>query len=321
MKKLSIILLLNVFLLSGCSLLPKSAEEKAYAADCAIVQSNFAEYAKMQEAFDDAEYNDPEFDWSSWSGGYAITNAGQSAREATYNSLTTKFPWIYSIAQDYLQNVNRKEFLKQDPSNWSDEFEWQVYEAFFKEMVKGSSFNVTIDLLKKVDESSYSLYLDRVLAQFAPTDRFKNCDEVLGLKDEQSFEKLSNEYGLYGNSGVGLSSVSELAVALWGCKKFGVGYVDYGAGFRECAAKDFEMDWSTSGPSEPSDEELAILAERKAQAERDAQAPSSSVPTSNARPGQICTSLGEMVSTEDYGTLMCKLVWAGKIKALLWMRA
>ncbi len=85
--------------------------------------------------------------------------------------------------------------------------------------------------------------------------------------------------------------------------------------------KDFEMPYTDPSLSEPTPEELEILAERKAQAERDAQAPSNSVPTSNVKAGQICTSLGAMVETENYGSLTWKFVWVGRTKALLWMRS
>lgn len=89
----------------------------------------------------------------------------------------------------------------------------------------------------------------------------------------------------------------------------------------KCDTKDFEMPYTDPSLSEPTPEELEILAEREAQAERDAQAPSNSAPTSNVKAGQICTSLGAMVETEDYGSLTCKFVWVGKIRALMWMRS
>ena len=322
MKKLSVVLLLNLFLLSGCALIPRSAEEKAYTADCKTVQGNFKDYIKVQDGFDNADYNDPEFGWDTWSGGYAVTNAGQAARDITFDSIKKKFPWISTITQSYVEGMSREVFLEHDSDYWSSDLDWAVYAAFFQQMTKGTNFDVTVNLLKKIDDSSYDLQLDKVLAAFAPTDRFKNCDEALGLKDEESFEMLSSDYGLYGNSGVHLSTVSEVAIAIGGCEKFGVGYVDYGKGWSKCASKDFEMDWSDYPTSnEPTPEELEILAERKAQAERDAQAPSNSGATSNVTPGQICTSLGAMVETENYGSLTCKFVWVGRIKALLWMRS
>jgi hypothetical protein len=322
MKKVSVIALLCIFLLSGCALIPKSAEEKAYVADCQTVQANFKEYIKLQDAFDSAEYNDPEFDWDTWSGGYAVSNAGQAARDAAFKSIQSKFPWISSITQSYVGGMSRKVFLKEDPDHWSTDLEWVVYAAFFQQMTKGTSFEVTVDSLKKIEDSSYDLQLDKVLASFAPTDRFKNCDDALGLKDEEAFESLASDYGLYGNSGVHLGTVSEVSIAIWGCKKFGVGFIDYGKGWQKCALKDFEVDWSDYPTSnEPTPEELEILAEREAQAERDAQAPSISGTMSNVTPGQICTSLGAMVETENYGFMTCKFVWVGRIKALMWMRS
>jgi hypothetical protein len=79
-----------------------------------------------------------------------------------------------------------------------------------------------------------------------------------------------------------------------------------------------------STPTDPSllsdyvtDEERAILAEREA----NAQNKSDSTATSNVYPGQVCNNLGQLAETGDYGTLVCKLVWVNRIRALLWMRA
>jgi len=73
--------------------------------------------------------------------------------------------------------------------------------------------------------------------------------------------------------------------------------------------------------NELTEEEKAILAERVADAEREAQNPSSSVQTSNVTPGQICNNLGQMVQTDSYGSLTCKFVWLNRIRALVWMRS
>ena len=79
---------------------------------------------------------------------------------------------------------------------------------------------------------------------------------------------------------------------------------------------------STYVPSdEPTEEEKEILAEREADAEREAQNPSSSVQTSNVTPGQICSDIGQMVETKNYGSLTCKIVFLNRIKALVWMRS
>ena len=80
-----------------------------------------------------------------------------------------------------------------------------------------------------------------------------------------------------------------------------------------------EPDYTPS--TEPTEEEKEILAEREADAEREAQNPSSSGQTSNVTPGQICSNFGQMVQTDSYGSLTCKIVWLNKIKALVWMRS
>ena len=79
-----------------------------------------------------------------------------------------------------------------------------------------------------------------------------------------------------------------------------------------------ESDYTPS--TEPSDEELAILAEREEAAEREAESPSDSVETSNAKPFQVCGALGKLVQTESYGELQCKAIWTNRVKALIWMR-
>ena len=40
----------------------------------------------------------------------------------------------------------------------------------------------------------------------------------------------------------------------------------------------------------------------------------------NVKPGQGCTKFKRVVESKNYGSLTCKLVWIGKIKALVWAR-
>ena len=88
----------------------------------------------------------------------------------------------------------------------------------------------------------------------------------------------------------------------------------------KCDTEDFEMPYTDPSLSEPTPEELEILAEREAQAEREANQPSNSGGSSNVTPGQGCSSLGATVQTDSYGTLTCKLVILNRIKAFMWMR-
>ena len=88
----------------------------------------------------------------------------------------------------------------------------------------------------------------------------------------------------------------------------------------KCAKNDFKSGPDTYTPStEMTDEERAILEERRQAAENEAQTPSNQY--SDVTPMQDCTSLGQVVQTESYGQLTCKLVLMNRIKAFVWMRS
>lgn len=320
MKKISVATILSLFLLAGCGLIPLSAAEQGYVDDCKKVQANYNDYIKLQDEIYNADSDDPRYEWQFGSASSLVTIQGDAYRDTARNFIKSEFPWVYSATESYFENIGRAEFLKKSPSLWSFEYEWTVYQDFFRLLANGSSFDVTVDSLKKVDSSSYNLEVDKVFAAYAPSDRFKNCDEALGLKDEESFDSLSNDYGL-SSKAVNVGTVLEKSISLWGCETFGVGYIEYGNGWQKCAKKDYVMDVSDYPTSSaPTDEEIAILEERERNAEAESNKPSNSGGTSNVTPGQGCTSLGETVQTESYGSLTCKLVFLNRIKALVWMR-
>ena len=241
MKKVSIVAILSLFFLTGCGLLPLSADEKSYVADCKKVQTNFEKYMKIQDKFEGAGYNDANYDWQFWSGSYPVTNAGQGSRDSASYSIRSQFPWVDSITRNYFQNKSKEEFLSKSISDWSsDDLESTLFEGYFQMLASGSSFKVTVASLKKIDSDFYYLDLNKVFGSFAPSDRFKNCDEALGLKGETSFEELNNDYGLYGLNGVDIRTVLDTSIGIWGCEKYGVGYVDYGKGWTKCAGSDFD---------------------------------------------------------------------------------
>ena len=317
MKKVLLLVVSVMLLLTGCSLLPLSAEEKSYVDDCKVVQQNLAKYMKIQDQFYNAEYDDPRFGWQTWPESYAVTNAGEESRISASRSVKTNFPWIYSIARDNLQSKSKKEFLAQDISSWSGgKLEEELLQGFYQLLATGSSFNVTIDTLKRVDSDFYDLEFNNVFGTFAPSERFKNCDEALGLKDEESFDSLASDYSFYGSTGVDLRSVLDVAIGLWGCETFGAGYVDYGKGWTNCANADFEHTFSSTPSTELTEEEKQILAER----ERDSQDSSGSTGYANVTPWQLCSSPGAVVQTESYGQLTCKYVFLNRIRTLAWAR-
>ena len=88
----------------------------------------------------------------------------------------------------------------------------------------------------------------------------------------------------------------------------------------KCDTEDFEMPYTDPSLLPPSPEELEILEERRQDAERESQNPST--PSySNASPFQLCSSLGAVVQTESYGQLTCIYARVNRITALVWMRS
>ena len=86
----------------------------------------------------------------------------------------------------------------------------------------------------------------------------------------------------------------------------------------KCEKVDYVSKPSTYTPSdELTEEEKQILAER----ERDSQESSDSTGYSNVTPLQLCSSLGAVVQTENYGQLTCKYVLVNRIRTLVWMRS
>jgi hypothetical protein len=321
MKKVSIVAFLALFLLSGCGLLPLSAAEQSYVDDCKKVQANFNDYIKIQDEIYNGDRDDPKYEWTVWAGGsYLVTNAGQASRDTASNFIKAKFPWIYSATENFFKNMSRAEFLEDSPKFWTFDFESAVNQDFFRMLAAGTNFEITSDSLEKLQDEFYTIEVDKVFALYAPSDRFQNCDEALGLKDEESFDSLSNDYGL-SSKAANVGTVLEVSIGLWGCETFGVGYTEYGKGWDKCAKYDYVMDESDYPTSyEPTPEELEILEERRQEAERESQNPST--PSySSASPLQLCSSLGAVVQTESYGQLTCKYAFLNRVRALVWMRS
>ena len=321
MKKVSIVAFLSLFLLSGCGLLPLSAAEQSYVDDCKKVQANFNDYIKIQDEIYNGDRDDPKYEWTVWAGGsYLVTNAGQASRETASNFIKAKFPWIYSATENFFKNMSRAEFLEDSPKFWTFDYESAVNQDFFRMLAAGTNFEITSDSLEKLQDEFYTIEVDKVFALYAPSDRFQNCDEALGLKDEDSFDSLSNDYGL-SSKAANVGTVLEVSIGLWGCETFGVGYTEYGKGWDKCAKYDYVMDESDYPTSyEPTPEELEILEERRQEAERESQNPST--PSySSASPLQLCSSLGAVVQTESYGQLTCKYAFLNRVRALVWMRS
>jgi hypothetical protein len=164
---------------------------------------------------------------------------------------------------------------------------------------------------KTPDEGFTSVMEPKVLKIVGESYSDKGC---VGLDDKNDVDYSETVDGLFAD---GLQAAGESKDHLLGillCER------DSKIEDTPCDKFDYvEPDYTPS--TEPTEEEKEILAEREADAEREAQNPSSSVQTSNVTPGQICSSIGQMVETKNYGSLTCKIVFLNRIKALVWMRS
>ena len=325
MKKSGVLTLLLALLLTGCSLLPLSAEEQSYKDNCQIVYDNYQDYKALQNKFYNAKYDEPDYEWQTWPTGYAITNAGNSSRAVVDAAIKKQFPWLKTLVDSYLQGLSRKDFMKEESADLRDgTLEYLAIEAFFTQMSEGSSFTLTKKILKLDNPSWKNISepgINEVFQQFSPSDRFKDCDAALGLDEELSMAGNWDEFNLTGDTGVHLQSVLDVYIELWGCKRYGAGFVDvsYGNdGLRKCAGKDFRDTYTYTPSTELTDEEREILAEREATTQREAESPSLNT---SITPLQLCGSLGAVVQTENYGELTCKFVWVNRVRALVWMRS
>lgn len=315
------VFVLTIFL-TGCSLLPLSAEEQKYVDNCQVVYGNYQKYIKLQTNFY-KEFRDAEYEWQFITGATVVTNDGEVTRDANSAAIKRQFPWIKEIVDNYFKDISRKDFLKKDPSDFITGNLYDLtIKAFFIQMAKGSNFDLTKMVLKQSSEDYSYPKIDEVFAKFSPSDRFKNCDEAIGLDEASSMENNWNDYDLVGRRGVAIYTVLDVSIGLWGCNKFGVGFVSYGKGWDRCAGSDFDLsEYASTGSNVMTDEERAILEEREQAADREAQNPPSSNGNSNVSPGQVCGSLGSVVQTDSYGQLTCKFVWINRLRALVWMRS
>ena len=88
----------------------------------------------------------------------------------------------------------------------------------------------------------------------------------------------------------------------------------------KCDTEEFEFTYTDPSTLPPTPEELEILEERREEAERESQNPST--PSySNASPLQLCSSAGAVVQTESYGQLTCGFMWVNRVRTLVWMRS
>lgn len=243
-RRIALILITGLLagFMAGCST-PLTEAEEQYMANCEGVVQNLQEYARTQESIDSLDVMDAKRDWTSWPTTYAITNAGQDTRDQADRNVQDFFPWAVQRVQAFFSGTDRQEYLTQDADSWTDEIDPQA--SFVTELISGTTFTVDPKRVTAIAKKVNYGFLDgegltTIFAELSPSDRFTNCDEALGLNEDEGIGSQFDAVGIHGNRGVHLGTVFQVAVELWGCRTFGVGYVDYGKGWAECAGADYK---------------------------------------------------------------------------------
>jgi hypothetical protein len=290
-------------LLASCG---ASKEELALKANCDKIFSNLQEIGERPEIFKNSDVADGE--------SIALL-LGEETRNEVERKILTKFPFLDDIIvgkekdnqQIDLYYYAGSIFIIAAALEGTDiEFPY-TREQMLDIATQENGWNDVVDpLAKKIfgDYMEPTEYPGCVVVDQAREE--ENPDDYLSnFETSTEFARASSDY----------LDFAEFLQAIRNCKVSGWHEMN------KCAKVDFVSKPSTYTPSdELTEEEKEILAERERDAQSDSQGSSGSSGTSNVTPLQLCSSLGAVVQTENYGQLTCKLVWLNKIRTLVWMR-
>jgi hypothetical protein len=291
-------------LLTSCG---ASEEEKALKANCDRIFANLKAIGETPEAFRNLEYADER----------SVTLLlGEESRKDVERKIIVEYPFLDEI-------IVGREKGKQQP----DAYYYAVSIFIIAEALKGTDVEFPYSreemLAIATQENGWRDVVDplatKIFGDYMELKDHQGCAVIDQIRVEESTEGYLANY----NTSIAFSRASDNYIgaadtlqAIRNCEISGWNWTE------KCAKVDYVSKPSTYVPSdEPTEEEKEILAEREADAEREAQNPSSSVQTSNVTPGQICSDIGQMVETKNYGSLTCKIVFLNRIKALVWMRS
>lgn len=212
--------------LGGCALLGPSEEELQFQADCTTV---FENAATTHEWADDVDMN-------TWPKTYAVTNAGVASRQKARADVERKFPWIDDAVTEMVQ-VHGWEKLEESSSILRP----FVEALALNELVDGSSgapaftssqisqiLNAPQDSFETVENVRTALF-DR----YEPS-LFSECPDLTSDSYVDGFEKRFSKTLRNAKQG------AEQMLTILSCETRGVFDGD------ECAAEDFQMDWSNT---------------------------------------------------------------------------
>jgi len=279
-----------------------SKEEIALKANCDRIFSNLMAIGDRPEVFPSSEVADDDS---------VSLLLGVESRKVAERKILAKFPFLDEI-------IVGKEKGKQQ----IDLYYYAGSIFLIAEALKGTDIDfpysreemLSIATQEEGWRDVVSPLASKIFGNYMETDNPQGCALIDDIRADENPDGYSSDF----NTSVAFSRASD-------------DYIDF-AGFlqairncevsgwhmtNKCEKVDYVSDPSTYTPSdELTEEEKQILAER----ERDSQEPSGSTGYSNVTPLQLCSSLGAVVQTKNYGQLTCKFVLINRIRTLAWLR-
>jgi hypothetical protein len=290
-------------LLTSCG---ASAEEKALKANCDKIFSNLKKIGERPEIFRNSDVADDET--------VAIL-LGEETRKDVEKKIIAKYPFLDEII-----------VAKEKGNQFPDSYYYAGSIFIIAEALKGTDieFPYTREqmLVITTQENAWRDVVDPLANKIFGDSLDSEINPGCIVIDQSRKEENPNDYLSNFDTSTEFAQASsdyldfaDFLQVIRNCEATGWHWTD------KCAKEDYVSKPSTYTPSnEPTQEELEILAEREADAEREALNPSGSSGYSNVTPLQLCGSLGAVVQTENYGQLTCKYVFINRVRALAWMR-
>ena len=292
-------LLLLGGLLTSCG---ASAEEKALEANCKRIFTYLKSVEDTPEIFENSEYAD--------SDSVALL-LGAETRKSVEKKILALFPFLDEII---VGRPKDKQYI--------DLYYYSGSIYIIKEAIKGTDINFPYSEaeMKKIATGSNSFnnsvapLAEKIFGNYMEPTNHQGC-AVIDNKDENSDTEKNTSVAFDRASDVYLDYASFLQ-AIRDCEVSGSHEGN------KCSKVDYISKPDNYTPSnELTPEEREILAEREKNAQNGNQGSSGSSGYSSVTPGQICDSVGQVVTTSNYGELTCKLVFVRRLQVQMWMRS
>jgi hypothetical protein len=286
-------------LLTSCG---ASEEEKALKANCDRIFANLKAIGERPEIFEYSDVAD---------GDSVALRFGEKTRKEVETKILAKFPFLDDII------IGREKGKQQTDLYY---YAGSIY--LIPEALKGTDIEFPYSpeemLAISTQEEGWrdvtSPLASKIFGNYLEPENPQGCTLIDKAREEENKADFLGNY----NTSVEFSRASddyfdfaEFLQAIRNCEVSGWHMAN------KCAKVDYVSKPSTYTPSdELTEEEKQILAER----ERDSQESSGSTEYSNVTPLQLCSSLGAVVQTANYGQLTCKFVLINRVRTLAWMR-